>query len=73
MFYDSTTLRKERKIGLFFFFPLSKFLQSNINMKSYFFSEILMLTSLPTSSYTSYIYHLATYTSTCLHFVNAWF
>lgn len=54
MFYASMTLRKEKKISLFVF-PPSTFLQSTLNMKSDFFSEILMLTSLATSSYISYI------------------
>lgn len=58
MFYAFVTLLKEKKIILFVF-PLSTFLQSTLQMKSNF-SEILMLTSLATSSYISNIWHLAT-------------
>lgn len=48
---------KRRKLP--FLFSQSKFLQSTLKMKSNF-SEILMLTSLATSSYISNIWHLAT-------------
>lgn len=47
------TLGKEKKIILFVF-PQSTFLQSTLKMKSNF-SEILMLSSLATSSYISNI------------------
>lgn len=53
MFYASMTLCKEKKSTLSLF-PLSIFLQSTLKMKSNF-SEILMLTSLATSSYISNI------------------
>lgn len=53
MFYASMTLCKEKKSTLSLF-PRSTFLQSTLKMKGNF-SEILMLTSLATSSYISNI------------------